>query len=88
MGAGVGGWWYGGGGVGNGAGGFGTWAGGFGTWAGGFGTRAGGFGTWAGSEPWAGTLFADPTYVANFMDGVAPDVETASASAGYVIDEP
>ncbi len=76
------------GGFGTWAGGFGTWAGGFGTWAGGFGTWAGGFGTWAGSEPWAGTLFADPAYVANFMAGISPDVNTASASAGYVIDEP
>jgi serine protease AprX len=76
------------GGFGTWAGGFGTWAGGFGTWAGGFGTWAGGFGTWAGSEPWAGTLYADPTYVANFMNGVSPDVNAASASAGYVIDEP
>ena len=76
------------GGFGTWAGGFGTWAGGFGTWAGGFGTWAGGFGTWAGNEPWAGTLFADPTYVANFMAGVSPDVYTSSASTGYVIDEP
>lgn len=76
------------GGFGTWAGGFGTWAGGFGTWAGGFGTWAGGFGTWAGNEPWAGTLYSDPTYVANFMDGVAPDVNASSASAGYVIDEP
>ncbi|NUM49356.1 MAG: S8 family serine peptidase, partial [Anaerolineales bacterium] len=76
------------GGFGTWAGGFGTWAGGFGTWAGGFGTWAGGFGTWAGSEPWAGTLYSDPTYVTNFMAGVTPDVNTSSASAGYVIDEP
>ncbi|MCB9134688.1 MAG: S8 family serine peptidase [Anaerolineales bacterium] len=76
------------GGFGTWAGGFGTWAGGFGTWAGGFGTWAGGFGTWAGSEPWAGSLYAEPTYVQNFMDGVAPDVNASSASAGYVIDEP
>ncbi|GAB4580353.1 MAG: hypothetical protein Fur0022_30930 [Anaerolineales bacterium] len=76
------------GGFGTWAGGFGTWAGGFGTWAGGFGTWAGGFGTWAGNEPWAGTLYSDPTYVANFMAGFSPDVNTSSASTGYVIDEP
>jgi hypothetical protein len=76
------------GGFGTWAGGFGTWAGGFGTWAGGFGTWAGGFGSWAGNEPWAGTLYADPAYVANFMAGVSPDVRTSSAFTGFVIDEP
>ena len=73
---------------GNWAGGFGTWAGDYGPWTGGFGTWAGGFGTWAGGEPWAGSIYADPTYVANFMAGVSPDVNTSSASVGYVIDEP
>jgi len=76
------------GGFGTWAGGFGTWAGGFGTWAGGFGTWAGGFGTWAGGEPWAGSIYAEPTYVANFMAGVSPDINASSASVGYVIDEP
>ncbi len=70
------------GGFGTWAGGFGTWAGGFGTWAGGFGTWAGGFGTWAGSEPWAGTLYADPDFVSSYLAGESPDAATTTTSIG------
>jgi hypothetical protein len=76
------------GGYGTWAGGYGTWAGGYGTWAGGYGTWAGGYGTWAGNEPWAGSVMSDPTFVANFLAGVAPDASSATTTINNWVDEP
>ncbi len=76
------------GGMGTWSGGFGTWSGGFGTWSGGFGTWSGGFGTWSGSEPWAGSVFADPAFVASFLAGSSPNAATTSTFVPSWVDEP
>jgi serine protease AprX len=75
------------GGMGAWAGGYGGWAGGYGGWAGGMGAWAGGMGAWAGSVPWAGTYMAEIEFVENFMDGVSPDANSASATIEWV-EEP
>ena len=76
------------GGFGTWSGGFGTWSGGFGTWSGGFGTWSGGFGTWSGSEPWSGTLYSDPGFIANFLAGVTPNAATSTTSITPWVEEP
>jgi serine protease AprX len=76
------------GGFGTWSGGFGTWSGGFGTWSGGFGTWSGGFGTWSGSEPWAGSLYADPVFVQNFLNGVSPNLSSSITSINSWVNEP
>jgi len=69
------------------SGGFGAWSGGFGAWSGGFGAWSGGFGAWSGSVPWADTVYADPTFVSNYMQGAAPNTTQKTASIQWA-DEP
>jgi serine protease AprX len=76
------------GGIGTWSGGFGTWSGGFGTWSGGFGTWSGGFGTWSGSEPWGGSIYANPAFVTSFLAGVSPNAATTSTFVPNWVDEP
>jgi serine protease AprX len=66
---------------------FGAWSGGFGAWSGGFGAWSGGFGAWSGSVPWAETIYADPAFVSNYMNGVAPNATQSTASIQWA-DEP
>jgi serine protease AprX len=75
------------GGYGTWSGGYGTWSGGSGTWSGGYGTWSGGYGTWSGNEPWAGTVYADPAFIMNFLTGVSPNTTTSLTSVNWV-DEP
>jgi serine protease AprX len=76
------------GGYGTWSGGYGTWSGGYGTWSGGYGTWSGGYGTWSGTEPWAGTIFSDPAFVAGFLAGASPDASSSTTSVNYWVDEP
>jgi len=70
------------------SGGFGAWSGGFGAWSGGFGAWSGGFGAWSGSEPWAGTVYADPAFVQDYMTGKALDASSTTTAIGEWVDEP
>jgi serine protease AprX len=76
------------GGYGTWSGGYGTWSGGYGTWSGGYGTWSGGYGTWSGSEPWAETIFAEATFVDDFLAGVSPDAASTTTSVGNWVNEP
>jgi hypothetical protein len=75
------------GGYGTWSGGYGTWSGSYGTWSGGYGTWSGGYGTWSGNEPWAGTVYADPAFIMNFLTGISPNTTTSLTSVNWV-DEP
>jgi serine protease AprX len=70
------------------SGGFGAWSGGFGAWSGGFGAWSGGFGAWSGSEPWAGTIYADPAFVQDYMAGKPLDASSTTTAIGEWVDEP
>jgi serine protease AprX len=75
------------GGYGTWSGSYGTWSGSYGTWSGGYGTWSGSYGTWSGSEPWAGTIYADPVFVENYLAGVSPDLTTSTTFIGNWVTE-
>ena len=54
----------------------------------GYGTWSGGYGTWSGNEPWAGSLFEDPAFVTDYLNGVSPDPGTSSTTIGQWLNEP
>jgi serine protease AprX len=66
---------------------YGIWSGRYGIWSGGYGVWSGGYGIWSGSEPWAGSIYAAPDFVRNFLDGVGPDASSTTTSIHWV-DEP
>lgn len=70
------------------AGGHGAWAGGHGAWAGGYITWAGGHGAWAGYEPWADSTFSDPSFIACFIAGEAPDASISNAAISFFLQDP
>lgn len=70
------------------AGGYGAWAGGYGAWAGGYGAWAGGYGAWAGSEPWAGSILSDVSFVDHYLSGVGPDAATTTTSVNHWLQGP
>ncbi len=70
------------------SGGYGAWSGGYGAWSGGYGAWSGGYGAWSGSEPWAGTIFAQPAFVETFLAGIIPNASTSLTSIGNWVDEP
>jgi serine protease AprX len=76
------------GGFGSWSGGFGSWSGGFGSWSGGFGSWSGGFGSWSGSEPWSGTIFADPSFYQGFLNGQGPNASNTTIAIDVWVDEP
>ena len=64
------------------SGGYGAWSGGYGAWSGGYGAWSGGYGAWSGSEPWAGSVFAEASFVEDFLNGVGPDASATTTSIG------
>ncbi len=62
--------------------GYGAWSGGYGAWSGGYGAWSGGYGAWSGSEPWIGSLYSTASFVQDFLAGVAPDINSSTASIG------
>ncbi len=70
------------------SGGYGAWSGGYGAWSGGYGAWSGGYGAWSGSEPWAGSIFADASFVENFIHGVSPNASTTTTFINNWVDEP
>lgn len=66
---------------------YGLWSGKYGLWSGGYGLWSGGYGLWSGSEPWAGSIFSNASFVQQFLLGTSPNASTTSASVKWV-DEP
>jgi len=56
---------------------------GYGAWSGGYGAWSGGYGAWSGSEPWAGTILAQPAFVETFIAGISPNVSISTSSTGF-----
>jgi hypothetical protein len=56
-------------------------------WSGGYLTWAGGHGMWSGSEPWAGSLFADNTFVASFEAGESPVAAISNATISFFLQD-
>jgi serine protease AprX len=70
------------------SGGYGAWSGGYGAWSGGYGAWSGGYGAWSGSEPWAGSIYSDPLFIANFISGIGPDALSTITSISDWVNEP
>jgi hypothetical protein len=66
---------------------FGAWSGTFGAWSGGFGIWSDGVDSWSGSEPWANTVYANPSFVNSFLSGNSPDKSDTTTSIGIWIAE-
>jgi len=67
---------------------YGIWSGKYGIWSGGYSTWAGKYGIWSGSEALAGSFISDPTFIANFAEGLAPDVSISNATTSFFIEDP
>ncbi|MBV5280291.1 MAG: hypothetical protein J0651_03275, partial [Actinobacteria bacterium] len=65
----------------------GSWSGARGSWSGGYSTWAGARGSWSGTEPWAGSIFADPTFVASFVAGNSPDAAISNTTISYFLQD-
>jgi len=65
----------------------GSWSGARGSWSGGYSTWAGARGSWSGSEPWAGSIFADPAFVSSFMAGESPNAGISNATTSYFLQD-
>jgi len=70
------------------SGGYGAWSGGYGAWSGGYGAWSGGYGAWSGSEPWIGSILAEPEFVLDFLAGKGPDASSSITSISEWIPEP
>ncbi|MCX6060462.1 MAG: S8 family peptidase [Chloroflexi bacterium] len=65
----------------------GSWSGARGSWSGGYSTWAGARGSWSGTEPWAGSIFADPAFISSFVAGDSPDATTSNATTSYFLQD-
>jgi serine protease AprX len=70
------------------SGGYITWGGSRGSWSGSRGSWSGTRGSWSGTEPWAGSMLADPAFVESFSAGVSPDACTTIATVSYFFQDP
>ncbi len=66
---------------------YGNWSGGYGNWSGGYGNWSGGYGNWSGNIPWAGSIYANGDFVANFLAGKAPDAVGSTATIDSWIED-
>jgi hypothetical protein len=65
----------------------GSWSGARGSWSGGYSAWAGARGSWSGTEPWAGSILADSSFIANFVVGESPDTAITKATTSYFLQD-
>ncbi|MGC1378399.1 MAG: S8 family peptidase [Anaerolineales bacterium] len=66
----------------------GAWSSSHGAWSGGYTAWSGSHGAWSGAEPWAGSVIAQPAFVANFIEGISPDASITNATISYFLQDP